>query len=139
MKTTASFKFSDPIRKRIVAATPEEAVRQALLKRMIEELGYPKAFIAVEQKIPHLRRRVDLICYTNRFDPQTLAPLLIVECKKCSSEGAWQQLLGYNDALGAPFLSLADEKSEETFWLSKGELMKVPFLPAYEELCRWIR
>ena len=140
MKTTESFRFSDPIRKRTVSATPEESVRQALLRKMVEDLGYPKAFIVVEQKIPHLRRRVDLICYTNQIDPQELLPLLVVECKaKSSLNKAYEQLLGYNSALKAPFLCVANEKEIETFWLEGKEMKRVSFLLVYQELCQLLK
>lgn len=125
-----------------VVATPEELVRQLLLQRMIEDLNYPKAFIAVERKIPCLRRRLDLICYTNQIDPQQILPLLVVECKAKRSlqgEKAFQQLLGYNSALGAPFLALADEQGVETFWLIGDELQTIPFLPSYQELCQRLK
>lgn len=122
--------------------TPEELIRQTLLQKMIEHLGYPKELIAIERKIPHLRRRADLICYTNQIDPQNILPLLVVECKAkrfAGGEKALQQLLGYNSALGAPFLSLADEEGEETFWLVGEEMKSVPFMPSYRELCQRLK
>ncbi len=40
----------DPIRRKSVADTPEERVRQALLSQMIGPLGFPKGLLAVEKK-----------------------------------------------------------------------------------------
>ena len=53
----------DPIRKRYVACTPEEIVRQAYIKYLIEVLEIPIANIAVEKKllINRQMRRFDIV------------------------------------------------------------------------------
>lgn len=124
----------DPIRQRFVTATPEELVRQELLRRMIHLLGYPKGLIAVEKEFASLGRRADLVCYQKHF-----SPLLVVECKRgeCTAD-AREQVLGYNSALGAPFVCIAGQKETFTFWFEQGELIRVPFLPSYRDLCKFI-
>ena len=109
----------DPVRKKWVDQTPEEIIRQLLIKHMIEKLGYPIALIAVEKELaqlPHLRlkhsaqiakRRADIIV----FSKGALLPLLLVECKATPLTPKFaQQVIGYNSFVGAPFVALANEK-----------------------------
>jgi hypothetical protein len=121
------------IRKRLVAATPEEAVRQGLLQKMIGELGYPKGLISVEKKIGS--RRYDIVCYTS-----AVKPLLLIECKAIAlNEAAENQAFGYNDTVRAPFICLASKTVVKTLWQEKGKIVSVPFLPAYAELYEFSR
>src|SRR5690242_14822270 len=82
----------DEVRRAWVAATPEEGVRQRVLKKMIHALGFPKELIAVEKELkelPHLagrsvpERRIDVLCYGKEIHPEhSLYPLLLIECKR---------------------------------------------------------
>lgn len=112
----------DPVRKKWVDATPEEEVRQALIEKMVRELGYPLSLLAVEKEIsqlPHLslvetrkipRRRIDLIAFGVNIHPQwPLFPLLMVECKAVPlTRRSTQQVIGYNALVQSPFLALAN-------------------------------
>lgn len=73
----------DPIRKRMVPATPEEAVRQAVLRWMTETLGVPPRLIGVEFSLATLDpgnfRRMDIVAWNP--GPGQLVPWLLVECK----------------------------------------------------------
>jgi hypothetical protein len=121
------------IRKRFVAATPEEAIRQGLLQKMISEWGYPKGLISVEKKIGS--RRYDVVCYT-----RDVLPLLLIECKAIEiNEAAENQAFGYNDAVKAPFICLASQTAIKTLWQEKGKIVSVPFLPKYAELYEFSR
>ncbi len=116
------------LRNRWVVSTPEEKVRQELLRKMISGLGFPKGLISIEKGIG--RRRTDLVCYTREMNP-----LLLVECKAGElSSMAMRQALGYNAALKAPFISLANSEEIKTFWQEKGKISSVPFLPMFQEL-----
>lgn len=105
------------VRRRWVAATAEELVRQATLSKLIN-LGYPKGLFAVEvalHQMPHLqsqisiRRRVDIICYM----PEKMYPLLLVECKASTlRESDLRQVTGYNRYVQAPFVALANSQQE---------------------------
>lgn len=112
----------------MVADTPEERVRQSLLRKMVNELGYPLGLISVERSIGG--RRTDVVCYS-----PCMKPLLLIECKAQSlSEKAIQQALGYNTKIQAPFISLSYGNEIMTFWF-EGDLRKsVPFLPKFLEL-----
>lgn len=88
----------DPIRRRAVAATPEEQVRQRFIQRLLER-GYPPSAIQIEHKVGR-----------GRFDVAVLSRegslWLLAECK-ASREGpthrqwlqTWTQLRRYARAL----------------------------------------
>jgi len=126
-------KLFDPIRRRMVAATPEEQVRQSLLQLMIRDLGYPKSLIAVEKELGTHRRRFDIVCYSAGI--HELIPLLIVECKALDcSDAAREQAFGYNAVIGAPFVCIAGKTEIHTLWLNGDRIASAPFLPPYHEL-----
>jgi hypothetical protein len=108
-------KIYDPLRKMWLQATPEEKVRQALLATMLGPLGYPKHLISVERALDQLPtregaspppRRVDVVAFASA---STLKPLLLIECKECSSlkEQARAQVIGYNYFIQAYFVAIA--------------------------------
>lgn len=74
----------DPIRKRHVAATPEEAVRQAVLRYLLDVIRVPTNLIGVEFSLASLEpgnlRRADIVVW--RPGSGQLAPWLLVECKE---------------------------------------------------------
>lgn len=125
-------KVYDPVRRRDVAATPEELVRQSLLRKMIRDLGYPLSLIAVEKELGVHRRRFDIVCYGSGAE---FFPLLIIECKALDcSQAAREQAFGYNAMLGAPFICIAARSEIHTLWLNANHIESVPFLPPYQEL-----
>lgn len=127
--TTDSSKFNKClIRKRLVANTPEERVRQSLLQKMIGEWGFPKGLLSIEKEIG--ARRYDLVCYS-----QAMIPLLLVECKAGAlNDAGIRQAFGYNATVKAPFICLACPTEIKTFWHEQGQIASVPFLPLYKEL-----
>lgn len=120
---------------------PEEAVRQALLKAMVEQLGYPRQLLAVEKELsqlPHLqnqsglpKRRADILCFGKDIHPQySLFPLLLIECKAGKiGFDAEQQALGYNHFVQAPYVALANLDGPRLIFPQK-----VPFLPTFQQL-----
>lgn len=106
-----------PIRKKNLAATPEEKIRVQLLNYLISQKGFPPAFLAVEQELgelAHLRkfpnlpvlRRADIVCFT-QCKEEGMKPLLLVECKaEALNKAADAQIFGYNQFVKAPFLAL---------------------------------
>lgn len=107
-----SFIF-DSVRKRYVALTPEEWVRQHWLRYLIEEKKYPRSLIAVEMslKLNTLSKRCDIVVYGNNGSPQ-----LIVECKAVSVrilQNVFDQVARYNLSLKVKYLVVSNGK--ETF------------------------
>ena len=93
------------IRRKYVVATPEEWVRQHLIRFLIEERNFPKSLIAVETALTvnGLKRRTDLIV----FDKKTRKVCLIAECKAPNvkiSQSVFEQIARYNIRLQTNFL-----------------------------------
>ena len=93
----------DPVRRRWVALTPEEGVRQRLLALLLSR-GYPVGLLAVEKKVEHLGRpwRADVVAYG-----RDSRPLLLAECKAPGvrvDQATFDQLARYNAVLGARLL-----------------------------------
>jgi len=103
-------------RHRWVRLTPEEWVRQQLLHRMVEQLGYPASLIAVEVAITvgEVHKRCDAVVYGNLFLPSGegrggASPLLLIECKAETvplTQKTLDQAITYNRKLNVPFLLL---------------------------------
>ncbi len=138
----------DPIRKMEVAAEPEELVRQALIKRMINDLGFPLSLLAVEKaliQVPHLAgrtgipdRRVDLLCFAKGIHPDhNLYPLLLVECKATPlTDAVIQQVTGYNTYVGAPYVAVVNQKEIRMGSWDRitNAYSFIDWLPSYEHL-----
>ena len=98
----------DPYRRIWVALTPEEWVRQNLLRFLTERRGYPAGRTAVETtlRMGEASRRCDAVIYT-----AAMTPLLLVECKAPTvavSEETLAQIAAYNRVLRAPLLLLSN-------------------------------
>ena len=95
----------DPVRKRYVACTPEEWVRQAYIQYLIDVLEIPIANISVEKKIQinQQMRRFDIVVSIKG------QCVIVVECKAPTialSEGALFQAAAYNSVLSAKYIVL---------------------------------
>ena len=93
-------------RRRWVRLTPEEWVRQQLLHRLVEQLGYPASLIAVEQaiRIGEVQKRCDAVIYDHQMKPQ-----MIIECKAETvplTQKTLDQAIIYNRKLNVPYLML---------------------------------
>ncbi|GAF01413.1 type I restriction enzyme HsdR N-terminal domain-containing protein [Saccharicrinis fermentans] len=89
-------KIFDPIRKKRVALTPEEWVRQNFIMFLTQDKGYPASLIAVESlvNINGLSQRADIVVYNKQRQP-----VLVVECKAPSvkiSREVFEQVSRYN-------------------------------------------
>ena len=68
-----------PFRRKYVAATPEEYVRQTFLNALVEQFGYPQSLIGVEVPIAvgaGVDKRCDAVVYS-----RSLQPLMLIEFK----------------------------------------------------------
>ena len=98
----------DEIRKKYVILTPEEWVRQHVVRYLIQVKGYPQSYINVEKvvKINQMNKRYDVIV----FDPQG-AIFLLVECKEPNvkiTQNVFDQIARYNSSLNAQFLMVTN-------------------------------
>ncbi len=101
-------KIFDPTRRKYVAATPEEKVRQDFI-RFLQSKGFPLEIIKTEVSLEFagLRRRADIVIY------QKQKPWIIVECKAPSvniTRETFEQIWQYFYSLDAEFLVLTNSK-----------------------------
>jgi hypothetical protein len=146
MGSSSPSKLYDPVRRKWVPALPEEAVRQRLLRIMLDEKGFPKHLLAVEvelARLPHLiersslpDRRADILCFSRGIHPHyPFYPLLLVECKgHDASSAAFEQAWGYNRHVQAPFVAVAGPTSVCCAYREKGEWRTFDALPSYPQL-----
>jgi type I site-specific restriction endonuclease len=126
----------DPVRKKYVALTPEEWVRQQLVHFLIVEQQVPLSLIGVEVVIPLNKRslRADVVVY-GRYGQ----PLLLAECKegevKITSK-TFMQVAGYNLALRVPWLIVSNGVQFYCcmFNAATGQYDFVDKVPVYEEM-----
>lgn len=97
----------DGIRKKYVALTVEEWVRQNFLRYLIQVRQYPGLLMSVEKEIRlgDLKKRCDIVVYRHAH------PWMIVECKAPAvplDGKALLQLLGYQMSLQVNYLVLTN-------------------------------
>lgn len=102
------FDIFDPVRRRRVRLTPEEAVRQQTIRELHELCGYPLELMQVEAAITlnGLTKRCDIVVYDHN-----VRPWMIVECKKESihlTQKVVDQACRYNLVLQVPYLLLTN-------------------------------
>lgn len=105
----------DPVRKKWVAASKEEEVRQRLIWQMVSVLHYPLELLSVEKEIEELpglsfsevpKRRIDVVSFFKKNE--ALVPLLLIECKEGDVGAvAFEQVIGYNSFVKAPYIAVA--------------------------------
>lgn len=100
----------DIIRKKFVALTPEEWVRQHWIHYLIEEAKYPRSLIAVEMNITvnELSKRCDIVVHERSGNP-----FVIVECKSPDvkiSQKVFDQIARYNLTLQVKYLIVSNGK-----------------------------
>jgi hypothetical protein len=98
----------DILRKRYVALTPEEWVRQHFVHFLIDHKGYPASLIGneVQLQLNNMLRRCDTVIYD-----QTLTPRLIVEYKAPTVEitqKVFDQITCYNFVLQVDWLIVSN-------------------------------
>lgn len=126
----------DVLRRRYVALTPEEWVRQHFVHYLVEHLGYPQALLAneVALQMGGKRLRADTVLYD-----RTLQPRMIIEYKAPEvkiTQRVFEQASGYNRLLKVPYIVVSNGlqhfccryKEEDNSYIFLKEL------PRYHEL-----
>lgn len=98
----------DPLRRKFVALTPEEWVRQHFVNFLLREKGYPAALIANEIQIDlnKLKKRCDSVVYN-----RDLSPLMIIEYKAPDvdiTQQVFDQIVRYNIVLKVKYLIVSN-------------------------------
>jgi len=98
------YQIFDVVRKKYVALTPEEWVRQNFVSWLIHEKKYPMGLIAIEKvlMLNELKKRYDVVVYN-----QKNLPAMLIECKAPNvvvSQKVFDQAARYNLVLKVAFL-----------------------------------
>lgn len=98
----------DAIRKKFIALTPEEWVRQHVVQFLLEEKKYPKSLINVEKvlKVNGLRKRYDVVVFNSDG-----SIFILIECKAPEikiAQATFDQIARYNMTMKAQFLMVTN-------------------------------
>src|SRR3989339_1264565 len=107
-ETDGKIKIFDELRKLWLILTPEEWVRQHVVKYLIQEKKYPASLIAIEAgiEVNKLKKRCDIVVFDN-----TGTPKMIVECKAPEikiTQKVFDQIASYNMKLKVDFLLITN-------------------------------
>lgn len=125
----------DPLRKKYVALTPEENVRQQFIRYLNEKRLWPLHMMASETEISigDVKLRCDIVCYG-----KDLSPKMIVECKRPTvkiSSRTFEQIWNYALILKVEYIVATNGK--ETFACrydqEKKQYVFIGDIPAYAE------
>lgn len=103
----------DALRKKWVALTPEEWVRQNFVQYLLQVKNYPSSLIALEKeiKLGELKKRFDILVYDNNHQPW-----MMIECKAVEvnlDEKVLEQVLRYNVSVPVAFIVITN--GEKTY------------------------
>jgi hypothetical protein len=98
----------DSIRKKFVALTPEEWVRQHMITFLVNEKKFPASLLAIEMPLilNTLRKRADIVAYGRNG-----IPLVLVECKAPNipvSQASFDQAARYCIATGIELIIITN-------------------------------
>lgn len=98
----------DPLRKREVALTPEEGVRQSVIQWMHKQRGVPLTLMMSEYSMKYngLSYRADIVIFDRRCEP-----LMFIECKAPGvniGEDVFRQVTRYNIVLKVKYIMVTN-------------------------------
>jgi hypothetical protein len=98
----------DIVRKKYVALTPEEWVRQNFISWLIQELKYPASHIAIEKELllNEMKKRFDAVVFN-----KDNKPAMLIECKAPEvkiSQKTFDQAARYNMVLKLKYLVITN-------------------------------
>ncbi|MBP5413326.1 MAG: type I restriction enzyme HsdR N-terminal domain-containing protein [Bacteroidales bacterium] len=125
----------DPIRKKRVALTPEECVRQSMIAYLLHTLQVPALAISVEKKITYngMTRRFDIVIFHQG------KCLVIIECKAPAitlNPDTLFQASMYNSTLQARYIVLTNGKQNMVFRIQNQNYEPCSELPSFSEMIR---
>lgn len=126
----------DVLRKKYIALTPEEWVRQHFVHYLIEHKGFPQALLAneVQIRLNATKKRCDTVLYR-----RDLSARLIVEYKAPSVEitqAVFDQITRYNMVLKVDYLIVTNGLQHYCCQIdyTRQAYCFLPEIPAYSEL-----
>jgi hypothetical protein len=134
--------YLDPIRKKLIYITPEETVRQKMIRYLMDTLHVPSEMLVVEQHLSHYgiktKKRADIVIH--KVDEENIIrPVAVVECKAPEVNldvRARDQMLEYCDLIAADYAMLTNGTNDYCFKYddSKEDYIDIAKLPVYEDM-----
>ena len=126
----------DPLRRKEVALTPEERVRQWFITVLRDELGVPPYEMMSEATLSFGGKawRADIVVYR-----RNMTPAMVVECKRPDVEltrEVLEQALRYNLVLDVNWIVITNGKKTLVFVRDLTSFIRMDHLPDYGEICR---
>ncbi len=124
----------DPLRKKEVALTPEEQVRQWCIAVLAEKLGVPMHMMMSEAgfKLGEKQFRADILV----FD-RSAKPLVVVECKRPSVQltaEVLDQAVRYNMVLDVKYMIITNGTKTYVCRKQDGRFVFIDDVPTYNEM-----
>ena len=124
----------DPLRRKEVAATPEERVRQWFIIQLRDTFGVPEHMMNSEVgfKFGAKSWRADILVYDRAGQP-----LAVVECKRpdvALDAHVIEQAMRYNSVLGVRFLFVTNGKMTYLYGLKGDTFVPLDRIPSFEEM-----
>lgn len=135
--------FLDPLRERLIYKTPEEVVRQQVIRYLLDVKKVPKNMIQVEMLLAKYDvksiRRADIIIERFSQTDKSISPLAVVECKAPEimlGDSAIEQACDYADKLVADYLIITNghELIVAKYVETKKQYIDLSTIPTYEEM-----
>ncbi|MBI5856033.1 MAG: type I restriction enzyme HsdR N-terminal domain-containing protein [Sphingobacteriales bacterium] len=122
----------DALRKKWVALTPEEWVRQNFIQYLIKEKKYPATIIAIEKEIQlgELKKRFDILVYDASH-----RPWMMIECKAGEvklDEDVLQQVLRYNISVPVKYIVITNGNETFAWGRNENQLQLLDELPDWQ-------
>jgi len=127
----------DPLRRKSVRNTPEEAVRQWFISVLHQGMGVPEHMMGSEVSISHAGKqyRADIVVWD-----RSARPLMVVECKRPEvtlNQAVVDQALRYNNELDVAYIAITNGAKTFMFGRSGDGWEFIQEAPKWEEmLCK---
>jgi len=124
----------DPLRKKSVRNTPEEAVRQWFISVLHEGMKVPEHMMGSEVAIKHGAKeyRADIVVYARSAEP-----VMVVECKRPEvtlDQAVVDQALRYNNELNVRYIAITNGAKTFIFQRKDEGWEFMQKAPAWEEM-----
>ncbi|MCM1067796.1 MAG: type I restriction enzyme HsdR N-terminal domain-containing protein [Muribaculaceae bacterium] len=128
------FEIFDGLRRKWVALTPEEWVRQHFVAFLMAERGFPQSLMAneVALSLNGQSRRCDTVVYS-----RGLKPMCIVEYKAphvAVTQKVFDQIARYNSVLLAPYLIVSNGMNHYCCRYTGSAYTFLPDIPAFADM-----
>ena len=128
--------YWDPLRRKEVAETPEEEVRQWFITVLRDGMKVPEHMMMSEVSLRFGEKpwRADIVVYD-----RSAQPLLVVECKRPEvtlDQAVVDQALRYNNVLDVRYIAVTNGLKTFMFEKKEGTFSFLEKAPLWEEMLR---